>query len=179
MALYGNKFSVAAEDVEAGITDWATAGNGTVASSTVQAYSGTHSILVTATAAGTTGPQYNDARIAVTTGVTYTLSCWVYTALVSRTCSAEIDWYNSGGTYISDTDLSGSPIPLAQNAWTHVVLRAAPAALSVTCIPMFLPIATTGGDIFYTDVHYFGTPTEDPVGPLFQRHEAVSRASVW
>lgn len=179
MALYGNKFSANAEDVETSIADWVTAGNGTVASSTTFAYSGTHSIKVTATAAGTTGPQYNDAKIAVTVGTVYTLTCWVYTTLAGRTSSAEIDWYNSGGTYISDTDLSGSPVPLVQNAWTPVTLRAAPVALSVTCIPMFLPIATTAGDVFYTDVHYFGTPTEDPVGPLWQRREAVSRASVW
>lgn len=135
-------------DIETSAAGWAAGPNTTISQSTAQAHTGTHSLAMTATAAGNCSAVTN-AQYAVTTGTVYTASCWVYTPNVGRQCYMEIDFYNSGSTYIGYTD--SATLTLTQNAWTQISFTATAPAGAATFVLIMVPKAVNAGETFYGD----------------------------
>jgi hypothetical protein len=177
----GNAFDYADESVESGVGDWVASGTTTptIASSTAFALDGTHSIQITSAGTSFAGLAWNTTRIPVTVGLVYTFSFWIYTALVGRTATAEINWYTSGGTYLSD---SATGQAANSGTWTLISTQAAAPATAASALPLPLAIASASGQVFYMDEFFFGVLPDIPggaVNPIHNTAQAVSRAHLW
>jgi hypothetical protein len=135
-------------DIETSAAGWVAGSNTTITQSTAQAHTGTHSLAMTATSAGACSAITNN-RYTVTAGAAYTASCWVYTAHTGRQCYMEVDFYNSGGTYIGYTD--SSTLTLQQNTWTQVQFTATAPAGAASFVLIMVPTAVNSGETFYGD----------------------------
>lgn len=178
----GNVLNANDESFESGtLGDWVASGTTTptVAVSTAQALDGTHSCQVTSAGTSFAGISWNATRIPVTVGVVYTLSFWCYTTLTGRTATAEINWYNSSGTYLSDSATGQS---LTANTWSLISTQAAAPTSAASVVILPLPIASASGQVFYIDEIFFGIPPDIPgaaLDPIFNTAQAVSRAHLW
>lgn len=103
---------------ESGTTGW-TAVNGTLAASTAETYSGTHSGLLTPNGTSTTA-YFKSASVPVTPGATYSISGLVYasSAVSSGVISVGVNWYDPFGAYLSTTSMTGPAISAV--TWTHL-----------------------------------------------------------
>jgi hypothetical protein len=111
---------------ETGVANWVP-NNATFTQSSAQAHGGRFSGLLTVTATGGAFVRPNLAASApVTAGTSYTAACWLYSAAGWGSCQAAIDWYTSGGAYLST---SAGPISaLGAGAWQQfTVTGTAPA----------------------------------------------------
>lgn len=159
-----NFLSQEAASFEGGTTDsWTQVGNagGTLANSTAFAVDGTHCLSYLTpggavtfdfiSATGTSG-------VAVTAGTQYTLSGQVRST-TARTIFARIKWYNSSGTFLSNSD--GSAANDSTSAWTaYSVTATAPASAAFAA--MDFNVASPGANqTFYLDAVRFtdGTGT--------------------
>lgn len=86
-------------------------GTATIASSTAQAFQGTHSALITQAAAGFTKGVYVHSGLVTTPRVTYTFSAYVY---CTGGCSVQVSAYDANGHITAGTTA------IAQNVWTRV-----------------------------------------------------------
>ncbi len=170
MTLPQNQISAANESVESGVTGWTASTNVTsLASSTAHAVDGTHSMLVTCTAAGDS-LAYTDGGT-VTPGKCYTAAYWVYTTLTGRTAKVEVDFFDStGATYVTELDtdqLGWTPTTLIPNQWNWVnLLMQVPTGTTPaigTATFVIDMVATAASDTFYVDEAYFGPPWLPPV----------------
>jgi hypothetical protein len=182
MPIQGNLLSYADESFEGGtLGDWVASGTTTptAAVSTAQALDGTHSCQITSAGTSFAGLAWNTTRFPVTVGTIYTLSFWCYTTLTGRSATAEINWYNSGGTFVSD---AATGQVLTANTWSLVSTQAACPASITTALPLPLPIASASGQVFYIDEIFFGVLPDYPgsaVDMLHNSTQAVSRAHLW
>jgi hypothetical protein len=135
-------------DIETSAAGWVAGSNTAIAQSSAQAHTGTHSLAMTATAAGACSAITN-SRYTVTAGAAYTASCWVYTAHTGRQCYMEIDFYNSGGTYIGYTD--SATLTLQQSTWTQISFTATAPAGAASFVLIMVPTAVNSGEVFYGD----------------------------
>jgi hypothetical protein len=117
---------------EGGVGSYAAEG-GTVAQSTEQAFSGTHSLACTKTGgAGNLIPFYNTELAGshrmgpVEAGKKYTYSAYVRAKTTTRRVYARINWYNASNTFLSVSEQSNGFEP--EGAWFRVsVTHEAPA----------------------------------------------------
>jgi len=112
---------------ETGVANW-TPTSATFAQSSVQAHSGTKSGLLTVT--GTPAQAFVRPTLAasapVTVGTSYTASGWLYSAAGYAFTNFAIDWYTSGGVFLSTS--SGSNVALPAGQWMFcTVTGTAPA----------------------------------------------------
>lgn len=122
----------------------------TLAQSTLQAHSGTHSGLMTSTTTGTvsaTTPQF-----AVNGGATYQPSHWVQKGAGSPTADVvTVSWFTSGSVLISTVTSPRSLPPPA--AWQQQVFPAtAPSNAAFATVKIQFTSAATGNTIFLDDV---------------------------
>ena len=106
---------------ETNTTGWTAGANSTLAQSTTVAKFGTGSARLTATASGAnsmTTPT-GTSGIPVTAGVSYTLYAYTYLAGL-RGFSHAILWYNSAGTFLSQSTFSTGPLPAGSWSGTAV-----------------------------------------------------------
>ena len=182
MPIMGNLINANDESFESGtLGDWVASGTTTptVTISTAQALDGTHSAQVTTAGTSFAGLTWNTTRIPVTVGLNYTLSFWCYTTLTGRTATAEINWYNSAGTYLSD---SATGQGLTANTWSLVSTQAAAPTSAASAVLLPLAIASASGQVFYVDEIFFGILPDIPggaVNPVYATAQAVSRAHLW
>ena len=116
--LPGSLLAPADSDFETWSGNWVAGGsNTTAAQSAAQAFTGSNSMGLTATAAGSVignGPHLN--HVIGSAGVI--LSCYAYTATSGCTATLNGNWYTSGGTSISNS--TGTAVSLTAGAWTPV-----------------------------------------------------------
>jgi hypothetical protein len=124
---------------EVDTTGWSSGGAAapTLTRTTAQSYSGVASLLSTATASG--GARANFFGVVntpVTAGLTYTISAYTKAATTARSVDYIIDWYTSGGVFIS-TSISGVSTN-STSAWTRAtpysVVAPVGAGLAIPCV---------------------------------------------
>lgn len=135
---------------EAGTTTGWSASNGTVAASSAQAWHGTYSALLTVTGTPTATHLRPSSRAPVVAGETYRTRMWLYSP-TGITAAVSVDWYNSGGTYLSTTS---SNIVLAAATWTAVdTAHLAPAtATTASYGPSMGGSPATGTQLYADDI---------------------------
>lgn len=151
----GNLLTLADQDVESTVGTWFAnhfAGDVacTVARSGVQAFNGSWSLGLTATAAGACA-QTGD--VAVTGGTGYTALIRTF-GPVGRNCTVNVQW-KIGGVWDSNVASAG----FAQTGgWISTNLTAtAPAGAGVTASVYVDFYDSVAGDVFYLDLAYLGT----------------------
>jgi hypothetical protein len=116
-----NLLTAAQSDFEDGSTGgWSAPGNCTIANSTAQAHTGTHSLAMTGTGSGDMSV-ISAPRSAVVGGYTYQQTCWYRAATAPRSVWAFISWYDNTGAFI--TNSIGSPVTDSTSAWTRPPMR--------------------------------------------------------
>ncbi len=109
---------------EGGVGSWIAYGGAVVDSST-QAHTGADSAKMTASGTANVGIGYTAggaAGIPVTSGSEYTVAAWFLAGSAGRSCQAGVNWYASGGGYLSSQfpgSTADSTLAWAQNAETR------------------------------------------------------------
>lgn len=170
-------------DIETSAAGWAAGSNTTIAQSTAQAHTGTHSLKMTGTAAGNMFG-FTNAKYPVTAGTSYTCSAWFYCASPGRSVFLDIDWYDNTNTYISSA--TSTTYTLTPGVWTQVAFNTTAVTGATSIVFSLSPIANTAGDVFYADtitLNALGgssTLTLIPAGGITTgtwHHVAVTRSS--
>lgn len=103
---------------ESGLADWSGV-NGTVAWSSAYAHEGQYSMLITPNgASATVGAQ--TGRFAVTPLVSYPASAWIYIPAGWSDVRVVVDWFTSGGAFISTGGLTGAATAVPAGVPTFV-----------------------------------------------------------
>lgn len=144
-----------ASTFEGGIANWNTAGNSSIAQSSAQAHTGTHSLAVTSIASGDaeasscTATSVTTQGMPVTPGVTYHADGWFMAAVTPEPVRVGLAWYTAAGSLIGSVS-QGSSTTDSTTAWTNVsVLAAAPATAAFARV--IADVTTTAGA---SEVHY-------------------------
>lgn len=138
-----------------GAPDWSATGC-TLSTTGFRARTGTRSALMTVT--GTPTQAYirptATQRAQVVVGGSYTVSLWVMSTTGVSNVNISIDWFNSGGSYVSTS--TGTARTLAANTWTRLSLTAtAPAtAASAGYGPVLTGSPATGTELYVDDVDF-------------------------
>lgn len=136
------------QSIETDASGWEAGGNTTIAQSTAQAKDGTHSLAMTATAAGGIGA-VTAVWYAVRPSAPYTFSCWLYSA-TATTGGIGVDWRDVAGTYLS-TDQTTTP--LAAGVWTYIELSATAPLTAYNVTPVVgYGMSLSAGQTVYGDV---------------------------
>src|SRR5260221_9505303 len=98
----GNIETLDTQDLEGGLGDWGADTNCTVTSSTDWAHNGTHSLKMTAIATGDMTAQ-TTVRKTIDPALTYVITGWFRAGSVSQSWVIFVNWFDSGGTYITTT----------------------------------------------------------------------------
>jgi hypothetical protein len=143
---------------EGGIGNWVQAGGCTVADSSAQAHSGSDSLALTCTTAGTMGAasclaaNITTQGFAAPAGQLFTVQMYARAATTGRTCTPQIAFYTSAGSLIST--ISGTAVADVTTGWTLLTVgtAAAPAAAPATSAyaRVLIQVASAG----LTEVHY-------------------------
>jgi len=133
-------------DFEAGISPW-TASGGTVTSSSVQAHSGTSSLLLTVSGSPTQSQTRNTNGISVISGHSYTAEMWVYRS-TSGSVSATIDWFTTGQV-LSTTSLNA--VSVTANTWTKISVTATAPINGFAWIGPTMFSSPANGTLLYVD----------------------------
>lgn len=155
----GNELNLNTQSIETDASGWLLLTNSTVAQSAAQAYDGTNSLSITATASGVTEVITATPYPAVTPGTVYQFFFAAYTTSSGIVAQADGDFYNVS-TFVSS--FAPPNVALTPNQWTWVsVTQVAPAtATLLRPIPHF--VATAPGQVVFIDSVYFGLPTLFP-----------------
>lgn len=153
----GNLLTTNQADLESGTTGWAAGANTTISSSTTLAEHGTHSLLLTPTAAGNvsaTTPT-GTSGIPVIAGQQYTVAMGVEAGASStvRQGQVTIFWWQSTGSASAVTASSaGTAVTDAIGSWTQVSATAnAPSDAAFMSITVTTLSAGSSSDLHYWD----------------------------
>lgn len=150
---------------EGGTNGWATGGGGspgncTVAQTTAQAHSGTHSLAITSVASGTMSTVSVSGLGNTPTlgfyavpGATYTLGGWFRSAVSVRACAVGVQWTDASGNSVAVT--FGSTVNDSTSAWTQATASLVPPAGAVWG-RICAEVVSTGGA---SEVHYLDDVT--------------------
>jgi hypothetical protein len=115
------------------------------------AINGVQSMSMVAVAAGTTAAITNvgTGGFPVTAGTTYTAMGWSRAAASARSVGVNINWYDSGGAFLSTS--TGSTVANSTSTWTQVTVTvAAPASSAFASIS-----AVVSGPTVANETHYW------------------------
>lgn len=142
---------------EAGVAHWAAVTNCTIARSTAQAHSGSGSLAMTSTGAGTmiAGSENlgtsTTFAVPVVPGQQAAASIWFRAATAARSCAAAIGWYTSGGVHIG-SDTVGTTVTDSTSGWAFAsVTGTAPATTAFAIIKPQVQGAAGAGEVHYVD----------------------------
>jgi len=144
--------SPASSNFEDGTTgNWANFGGATLANSTTVSRLGTHSLQITATAAGSQSAC--NTNFPVLPDTLYTFSAWFYSPVVSRTVWCYNQWKDVSVNPISYSNLNGNQAsPSIVGTWVQIFYSAVspPNAYNTS---VWLSVAGASvGDIVYADL---------------------------
>ncbi|MGW7001437.1 LamG-like jellyroll fold domain-containing protein [Streptomyces sp. NPDC054933] len=171
-------------DIETSAAGWSAGPNTTISQSTTQAHTGTHSLKMVGTAAGSMFG-FTNAKYPVTAGTSYTASAWFYCATPGRSVFLDIDWYDGSNTFISSA--TSVTYTLTPGVWTQVAFNATAVAGAASVVYSLSPTALSAGDIIYADtvtLNALGgssTLTLIPAGSITTgtwHHVAVTRTGI-
>lgn len=136
---------------EASATGW-TLSNCTLAQSTAQAHSGTHSGLMTASAAGAmtaTTPQF-----AVLAGATYQVNEWFLLGAGAPTAATyQVQWFTSGGASLGTVTPPFSVKPVSSWQLLQQAVTA-PATAAFATVRIGATAAAAGNTVYFDDVSF-------------------------
>lgn len=181
MAISGNVLTYNAESVETDISAWLSGNNSpTISQDTTHALDGTHAVkLVPTSVASGSQSLWSTPRVTVTAAKTYLSYASIWTAAANLTGAMDLDWYSSGGTYISSS--TGPTITLTANAWTQIWVVGLAPATTASCVVIPGWNATSTAQTAWMDEFFIGL---NPLGPnprpnIAGSQMAVKRASTW
>ena len=136
---------------EFGTGTWVAGSNTAVTQSTTRALDGTHSLALTATAAGAMAAStgvgtYPASYYPVVAGQTYTASAYFYPGSTARIVNVYIQWYTSSS---SSTTTTGSNVSEVANTWTQATVSAAAPAGA-----LYARIGVNISSVGASEVHY-------------------------
>lgn len=155
---------------ESGVADWAPTG-GTIAASTAQAHSGTHSGLMTTTGS----PSQTFARtpfIAVSVGQAVAVTQWVLTASGTPNCLCVIDFFDAGHSYLSTYASTGVSAP---GSWTvQQALTTVPAGAAFIQVGPTVNGSPPAGTAIYVDDVSLAVPLAHGAGSAVQLYQPMT-----
>ena len=137
---------------ETGITPWAAYANCSVSASTAAARSGTGSMRMRSTAGGdmSASTPSGTSGMPVVEGVSYTARGWFRAATTGRQCFFYVEWYDSGGAYVTE-DFSGG-ITSTTTGWTEDKITAtAPAGAAYAAVVAWVDSTGAANEDHYID----------------------------
>ncbi|MCQ6554790.1 hypothetical protein NPS70_16515 [Streptomyces sp. C10-9-1] len=170
MSVVANLLPFNTQGIETDTSGWAAGANTSQVRSTTRWYSGSASLQLTATAAGTV-QSTTAARVAVTAGLEYTAyAYWANVAPASgRTTQVRLDWYDvvSGGTPLSSDTSVATAMPSGTAAWITpptIVIATAPAGATYVSVTVLADNVSAGGQVVVDQI-FMGHPNH-PTGNL-------------
>lgn len=143
------------------VADWVADTNCSIANSTAQAHTGTHSLALTATAIGSgfmkaanSSGSIRANGMALSPGVTVTGSAWFRANTTAQTCNLQVDWYDVTGTLISTSTLGS--VTDSSAAWSQASGTAVSPANTAYCRIAATPNVSAGAEVHYVDDVQFG-----------------------
>lgn len=139
---------------EGGNGNWVAVTNNTATNTAAQAHTGSNSLQLSSTAGGDmtaascAAGSIASQGFAVVPGSQVSVQAWVRSTVSARTCSVGVDWYTSGGAFVSTSYGTGAAD--STSAWTLIsgtVTAPATAAFGRVNVK----VAATGGA---AEVHY-------------------------
>lgn len=109
-------------DFETNTTGWTASGVATITSSTTVANTGTHSMRLASSGAGTSGANTatGTSGIPISALTPYTYSGYIQAGTTGRTCVIVASYYNGAGTFISST--TSPSVNDVVGSWTRISL---------------------------------------------------------
>jgi hypothetical protein len=144
---------------QTGVAGW-TPVSSTFAASAAHAHSGTQAALQTVTGTPTQVTWRPTARVAVTGGSTFRGWVWAFSTASTPSTSYAIDWYDSGGVFISTT--ASPATTLAANTWTRLdtgPVTAPAGAVTAAYGGTLAGTPATGKQVWWDDVDFRGMET--------------------
>lgn len=136
---------------EDGTTSWSAVSTGTIAISTAVVHpdpQANQSLLFTPDGSGTTDSVTGTSGMSVNPGGTYVTSAWVYSPLGWSDTRAVLEWYDSGGSLISQPTGVISAVPAGE--WTYLEQEfAAPSNAATVRMRVRHAASPTVNDILY------------------------------
>jgi hypothetical protein len=133
--------------------DWSALSGCTIAATTAEAHSGTHSLAITATSTSTMSVQcYSSysSGLPVTAGNQVYVFAWYRAHTSARSCYAGVAWYTSGGSLIST--VVGTGVVDSSSAWTQATATLTAPATAAYAVPVLQVVSPGGsGEIHYAD----------------------------
>lgn len=151
---YTKSFNLFLEDTssfELGTGGWSAGFNSTISTSTDQAYNGTHSLYLKATATSTNATM-RSSSVPVTAGLTYAASAYVLPAITSRNVQMTCVWIDNQGTIISSVD---SAVVTEGAYWVALNTNAVAPAGAVGAYLSVKVISPAANEIHYLDAPVF------------------------
>ena len=148
-----NYLTAAQASFESGTTGTLALGNCTIAQSTTQAESGTHSLAMTATASAimTAGTLTGTTGIGVVPGQVYTGVASFRGSTTAESTSVTINWYQSSGAPSGVTaSNTGTPVTDTTSGWTQAHVTAT-APSDAAYASLVYAVSTTSGHVQYVD----------------------------
>ena len=135
---------------ETNVASWTAESGATIAQSAVQAHTGTKSMSLHGDGV-TANPQAESEKDPVVPGVSYTASAWFFnTAIWASGTLVQINWYDSGNSFISSSSTASGSLPA--NTWTNVTVTAtAPPTAASGTITVRASGTPAVGNIFFVD----------------------------
>jgi hypothetical protein len=134
---------------ETNANDWTNSGYSTAARSTVQAHTGTASILLTPNASTATPKVQTTALYAVTAGSRWEFRGWLRSTTANKTMRVYIDWYDNTPTLLGSTVRDLTPVA---GVWVFAWVRGtAPANTTQARIAVGQLATPAAGDTLYGD----------------------------
>lgn len=154
---YPNLLTANQSSFESGTTGWAAVTNCSISQTSAQAWTGSKSLALVASAAGamTAGTPTGTGGIRITQGdgteaYSYQASAHFRAAVQGRTVTLNLLFYDSSGTLLSTTSDTTSGGGDATTGWVrHVAYAAAPATAAYAAIQV-----TVSGTTFLSETHY-------------------------
>jgi hypothetical protein len=156
---YGSTQNILCRDdssFEGGSGSWVAGSNTTVAQSTAHALDGTHSLALTATAAGSMAAStgvgtYPASYYPVVAGQTYTASAYFYPGSTARNVSVYIQWYTSSS---SSTTTTGTSVSEVLNTWTQVTSVLASVSAVAPAGALYARVGVNISSAGLSEIHY-------------------------
>lgn len=169
--------SSSTDDFESGVGAWTPIG-GSFVSSSAQKHSGALSGLLTVSGSPVQAYVRQLTRFPVTAGQSHTASMWLYSAAGYASVQAVIDWFDSGGSYLSSSTSGVIALPAA--TWTQrTVTGTAPAnAVTASFGPTLSGSPPNGTALFVDDT---SLTTANSVGYFrrFMLNEGTTPDTTW
>jgi hypothetical protein len=137
--------------METGLSPWTAINSATIAASSTIAHEGYWSLRINGNGSVANPIARSESTIIVQPGYRFQGSFWIYSVSAwASGCQCNIRWYNSSGTFLSQT--TGTATALSSTSWTqYTVNGVAPASAAFASIDVSIVGTPGSGQFFYAD----------------------------